>query len=73
MIWAEAHWPGIWALPVLCAGALAALRVAIYAGAVMVDALEEKGLPGAADGVRVGRWENGGSVSGRDLLAGVLT
>jgi hypothetical protein len=74
LIWAEARWPGMWALPVLCAGALGVLRVAIWAGAAVVDGLEERGVPrGAVDGVRIGRWEDGGSVSGRDLLAGVFT
>jgi hypothetical protein len=74
LIWAEARWPGIWALPVLCAGALGVLRIAIWAGGALVDGFEERGVPcGVVDGVRVGRWEDGGSVSGRDLLAGVFT
>ncbi|KAF8265710.1 hypothetical protein EI94DRAFT_1804030 [Lactarius quietus] len=75
LLWAEAHWPGLWALPVLCAGALGALRVAIWACGILVDGLGEGCVsgPGAADGVRVGRWEDGGSVSGSDLLAGVFT
>lgn len=75
LIWAEARWPGLWALPVLCAGALAALRAVIWAGAAVVDGLEERGAArgAGADGVRVGRWEDGGSVSGGDLLTGVFT
>ena len=77
LMWAEARWPGIWALPALCAGALAALRVAIWAGAAVVDGFEERGTAGpggaAGAGVRVGRWEDGGSVSGGDLLTGVFT
>ncbi|KAN0137435.1 hypothetical protein V8E53_004880 [Lactarius tabidus] len=74
LIWAEARWPGIWALPVLCAGAVGVLRAAIWAAAVVLDGLEELGVPrGEVDGVRVGRWEDGGSVSGSDLLAGVFT
>lgn len=77
LMWAEARWPGMWALPVLCAGALAALRAAIWAGAAVVDGFEERGTAGpggaAGAGVRVGRWEDGGSVSGGDLLTGVFT
>ena len=69
LIWAEAHWPGMWALPVMCVCALAVLRVAVCAGAAVVDGFEE----GAANGVKVGRWEDGRSVSGSDLLAGVFT
>lgn len=74
LIWAEARWPGMWALPVLCAGALGVLRAVIWAGAAVMNGFEERGIPcGAVDGVRVGRWEDGGSVSGNDLLAGVFT
>jgi len=69
LIWAEARWLGMWARPVLCVCALGLLRAAIWAGAAVADGFEE----GAADGVRVCRWEDGGSVSGRDLLAGVFT
>ena len=68
-MWAEARWPGMWALPVMCVCALGVLRAAIWAGAAVVNGFEE----GAVDGVRVGRWEDGGSVSGSDLLAGVFT
>ena len=71
LIWAEARWPGgLWALPVLCVGALAVLRAAIWAGAAVVDGVVEGR---AAEGVRIGRWEDGGSVSGSDLLTGVFT
>jgi hypothetical protein len=74
LIWAEERWPGMWALPVLCAGVLGVLRAVIWAGAAVVDSLEERGVvPGAAGGVRIGRWEDGGSVSGSELLAGVFT
>ena len=73
LIWAEARWPGMWALPVLCAGTLGVLRV-IWVGAAVGGGYEELGVSrGAVDGVRVGRWEDGGSVSGSDLLAGVFT
>lgn len=67
LIWAEARWPGLWAFPVLCVGALAALRAAIWAGVAVEDSLEERGLPGVVDGLRVGSWEDGGRVSGGDL------
>ena len=40
LIWAEARWPGMWALPVLCAGALGVLRTVIWAGATVMDGLE---------------------------------
>jgi hypothetical protein len=69
LIWAEARWPGRWALPVLCVCALGVLRAAIWAGEAVVEGFEES----AGGSVRVGRWEDGGSVSGSDLLAGVFT
>jgi hypothetical protein len=73
LIWAESHWPGLWALPVLCVGALGALRAAIWAFAVVLGSFEKKvDLSGPAR-VRIGRWEDGGSVSGSELLAGMFT
>lgn len=73
LIWAESRWPGPWALPVLCLVALGALRAAIWACAAVLDSFEEQvGVSGAA-GVRIGRWEDGGSVSGSELLAGMFT
>ncbi|KAH9035138.1 hypothetical protein EDB83DRAFT_2678086 [Lactarius deliciosus] len=74
LIWAEVRWPGLWGLPVVCAAAVCALRAAIWAAAAVVDSLEEWWVArGAAGGVRVGRWEDGGSVSGGDLLGGMFT
>ncbi|KAI9432582.1 hypothetical protein H4582DRAFT_2061647 [Lactarius indigo] len=74
LIWAEVRWPGLWGLPVVCAAAVCALRAAIWAAAAVVDSLEEWWVTrGTAAGVRVGRWEDGGSVSGSDLLGGMFT
>ncbi|KAH9057230.1 hypothetical protein EDB87DRAFT_1632411 [Lactarius vividus] len=74
LIWAGVRWPGLWGLPVVCAAAVCALRAAIWAAAAVVDSLEEWWVArGAAAGVRVGRWEDGGSVSGSDLLGGMFT
>jgi hypothetical protein len=73
LIWAEIHWPGPWLFLVLCLGALGALRASILACAIVLDSFEERvGVSGAA-GVRIGRWEDGGSVSGSELLAGMFT
>ena len=73
LIWAESRWPGPWALPVLCLVALGALRAAIWACAAVLDSFEERvDVPGAAR-VRFGRWEDGGSVSGSELLVGIFT
>ncbi|KAF8494157.1 hypothetical protein F5888DRAFT_674566 [Russula emetica] len=73
LIWAESRWPGLWALPVLCVGALGALRAIIWACAAVLDSFEKRvDLSGDAR-VRIGRWEDGGSVSGSDLLAGMFT
>ncbi|KAH9954234.1 hypothetical protein BC827DRAFT_69496 [Russula dissimulans] len=73
LIWAEGRWPGAWALPVLCASALGALRAIIWAGAAVFDRLEEPVEVSDAARVRVGRWEEGGTVSGSELLAGMFT
>ena len=73
LIWAEGRWPGAWALPALCTGALGALRGLIWAGAAVFDHLEESVEVSDAARVRVGRWEEGGTVSGSELLAGVFT
>jgi hypothetical protein len=73
LIWAESRWPGLWALPVLCVGALAVLRAVIWGWAAVLDSFEKRvDLSGAA-GIRIGRWEDGGSVSGNELLAGMFT
>ena len=73
LIWAESRWPGPWALPVLCLVALGALRAAIWACAAVLDSFEERvDMPGAAR-VRFGRWEDGRSVSGSELLVGIFT
>ncbi|KAI0248454.1 hypothetical protein BJV78DRAFT_1235963 [Lactifluus subvellereus] len=66
LIWAEARWPGLWALPLVCAAALSALRVVIWAGGTVLDRIE-------GQMVMVGRWEDGASVSGGELLAGMFT
>ena len=73
LIWAESLWPGLRALPVLCVGALAALRAVIWACAAVLDSFEKTMDVSGATGVRIGRWEDGGSVSGSDLLAGMFT
>jgi hypothetical protein len=74
LIWAEGRWPGPWALPVLCLGALGALRAAVWACAAVLDSfVEERGDVAGAARVRIGRWEDGGSVSGSELLAGMFT
>ncbi|KAH9984971.1 hypothetical protein BJV77DRAFT_141184 [Russula vinacea] len=69
----ESRWPGPWALPVLCLVALGALRAAIWACAAVLDSFEERVDVSGAAGVRIGRWEDGGSVSGSELLAGMFT
>lgn len=59
----------------LCLVALGALRAAIWAGAAVLDSFEERMdvSGGGAARVRIGRWEDGGSVSGSELLAGMFT
>lgn len=73
LIWAESYWPGLWALPVLCLGALGALKAAIWACAAVLDSFEERMDVSGPARVRIGRWEDGGSVSGSELLAGMFT
>ena len=73
LIWAESRWPGLWALPVLCAAALGTLRVVIWAGATVFDRLVEQADVSHDARVRVGQWEDGRSVSGSELLAGIFT
>ena len=73
LIWAETRWPGLWALPVLCVGALGALRAVIWACAAVLDSFEKRVNVSGAARVRIGRWEDGESVSGSDLLAGIFT
>lgn len=76
LIWAESRWPGLWALPALCVAAVGALRAAIWAGAAVLERFEERvnaSSDAAAARVRIGRWEDGGSVSGSELLAGMFT
>jgi hypothetical protein len=73
LIWAESRWPGLWALPVLCAAALGTLRVVIWAGATVFDRFVEQADVSHDARVRVGQWEDGGSVSGSELLVGIFT
>ena len=73
LIWAESRWPGLWALPVLCMGALGALRTVIWAFAAVLDSFEKKVDSSSTARVRIGSWEDGGSVSGSELLAGMFT
>jgi hypothetical protein len=74
LVWAESRWPGPWALPVLCLGALGALRAAIWAGGAVLDSFRERvDVVAGAARVRIGPWEDGGSVSGSELLAGMFT
>jgi hypothetical protein len=73
LVWAESRWPGLWALPVFCVGALGALRAVIWACATVLDFFEKRVDLSGASGVRIGRWEDGGSVSGSELLAGMFT
>jgi hypothetical protein len=73
LIWAESRWPGLWALPVLCAAALGTVRAVIWAGATVFDRLVEQADVSHDARVRVGQWEDGGSVSGSELLAGIFT
>jgi hypothetical protein len=73
LIWAESRWPGLWALPVLCVGALGALRAVIWAFAAVLDSFEKRVDLSGAERVRIGRWEDGSSVSGSELLAGMFT
>ena len=71
LIWAETRWPGLWALPLICTAALGALHAVIWAGVTVLDRLEgQMVMPNG--GVRVGRWEDGASVSGGELLAGMF-
>ena len=73
LVWAESRWPGPWALPVLCLVALGALRAAVWACAAVMDSFEERVDASGAARVRFGRWEDGESVSGSELLAGIFT
>jgi len=73
LIWAEGHWPGLWAFPVLCAAALGTLRAVIWACGTVLDRLVERADVSHDARVRVGRWEDGGSVSGSELLVGIFT
>ena len=73
LIWAESHWPGPWALPVLCVGALGALRALIWTCAAVLDSFDKRVGVSSAARVRIGRWEDASSVSGSDLLAGMFT
>ncbi|KAI0293705.1 hypothetical protein B0F90DRAFT_1670742 [Multifurca ochricompacta] len=73
LIWAETRWPGPWVLPVLCVGALGVLRAVIWAGVTILEGLERRLDASNAARVRVGRWEEGTSVSGSELLAGMFT
>jgi hypothetical protein len=73
LMWAESRWPGLWALPVLCAAALGALWGAIWACAALFDDFVEGVGASRAARVRVGRWEDGGSLSGNELLAEMFT
>jgi len=73
LIWAESRWPGLWALPVLCAAALGTLRGAIWACAALFDNFVAEMDASRAARVRVGRWEDGGSLSGNELLAEMFT
>ena len=73
LIWVEGRWPGLWAFPVLCAAALGTLRVVIWACATVLDRLVERADVSHDARVRVGRWEDGGSVSGSELLVGIFT
>jgi len=73
LVWAESRWPGPWALPVLCLGALGALRAAVWACAAVLNSFENRVDASGAARVRFGRWEDGGSVSGSELLAGIFT
>ena len=73
LLWAESRWPGPWMLPVLCLGALGALRALIWTCATVLDSFDKRvDVPGTAR-VRIGRWEDASSVSGSDLLAGMFT
>jgi hypothetical protein len=73
LIWAESRWPGLWALPVLCVGGLGALKALIWACVTVLDSFEKRVDFSGTARVRIGRWEDGGSVSGSDLLAGMFT
>ncbi len=70
LIWAESRWLGLWAFPVLCAAALGTLRAVIWVGATVLGRLVEQADVSHDARVRVGRWDDGGSVSGSELLAG---
>jgi hypothetical protein len=74
LIWAEARWPGLWILPLACAGALGALRAVIWVCALVLGRLEGQ-VDSSSDfaRVRIGRWEDGSSVSGSELLTGMFT
>jgi len=49
------------------------LRVVIWACAAVLDSFENRVDASGAVRVRIGRWEDGGSVSGSELLAGMFT
>lgn len=72
LVWVESRWPGLWAFPVLCAAALGTLRAVIWAGATVLDGLMEQADVSHDARVRVGRWDDGGSVSGSELLVGIF-
>ena len=73
LIWAESRWPGLWAFPVICAAALGTLRAVIWACGTVLDRIAEQADVSHDARVRVGRWDDGGSVSGSELLAGIFT
>jgi hypothetical protein len=73
LMWAEAHWPGLWAIPLACVVALGALRAVILACATVLVCLEGQMNTSNIARVRVGRWEDGASVSSGELLAGMFT
>ncbi|KAI9509452.1 hypothetical protein F5148DRAFT_1148277 [Russula earlei] len=73
LIWAEARWSGPWAIPVVCAGAIGALWAVTWTSVFILDHFEERMRVSDAARVRVGRWEDGRTVSGGELLAGMFT
>ncbi|KAH9972325.1 hypothetical protein BGW80DRAFT_1252843 [Lactifluus volemus] len=74
LIWAEARWPGLWiVLPLACAGTLGALRVVIWVCFTVLSRLEGQVNSSDFARVRIGRWEDGSSVSGSELLTGMFT
>jgi hypothetical protein len=76
ILWAESRWRGAggaWALPLLCAGALGALRAVIWTCASVLDGLTRRTEAVQARRVWVGRWEDGRSLTGNELLAEMFT